>query len=63
MNTLPLHEQHQALGAIFQQDGDWEIPTHYGKDHQLQINSGDFPTLAKTGLHSEAELNIKDMIL
>ena len=30
MNTLPLHEQHQALGATFQQNGDWEIPTHYG---------------------------------
>ena len=30
MNTLPLHEQHQALGATFQPHGDWEIPTHYG---------------------------------
>ncbi len=30
MNTLPLHKQHQALGAIFHQNGDWEIPLHYG---------------------------------
>ena len=29
MNTLPLHEHHQALGATFQQDGNWEIPSHY----------------------------------
>ena len=30
MNTLPLHEQHQTLGATFQIYGDWEIPAHYG---------------------------------
>ncbi len=30
MNTLPLHEHHQALGATFQPNGDWETPTHYG---------------------------------
>ncbi len=30
MNTLPLHEQHRALGAAFQSYGDWEIPIHYG---------------------------------
>ena len=30
MNHLYLHEQHQALGAVFRQDGDWEIPAHYG---------------------------------
>ena len=30
MNTLPLHIQHQALGATFQTHGDWEIPAHYG---------------------------------
>ncbi|MFC2165784.1 hypothetical protein ACFLT2_12425 [Acidobacteriota bacterium] len=38
------------------------ITTHYGKDSQLQINSGDFPSLAKTGRHSEVELDRKDMI-
>jgi hypothetical protein len=45
-------------------------PLHYsrsvgismGKDQQLLVNSGDFPALAKTGLHSEAELKSKQMI-
>ncbi len=30
MKTLPLHEQHQAVGAIFQSHDDWELPAHYG---------------------------------
>ena len=34
----------------------------YGKGHQLHIDSGDFPTLGKTGLHSEQELDAKKMI-
>jgi hypothetical protein len=38
------------------------IPTVYGKDQQLHINRGDFPALAKTGLHNEAELDSKEMI-
>lgn len=38
------------------------IESLYGKDQQLQVNSGDFPSLAKTGLHVEAELDKKDMI-
>jgi len=45
-------------------------PLHYsirvksvlGKDRQLQVDSGDFPTLAKTGIHSESELAGKEMI-
>lgn len=45
MNTLPLHEQHQALGAVFQQDGDWEIPLHYGH-----------PQLEYEALHTSAGL-------
>ena len=45
MNTLPLHEQHQALGAVFQQDGDWEIPIHYGH-----------PELEYEALHTAAGL-------
>ena len=44
MNTLPLHEQHQALGATFQPHGDWEIPTHYGNPQSeyeaLHSNAG-----------------------
>ncbi len=35
-------------------------PYHYaksGKGQQLEVDAGDFPTLAKTGLHSEVELD------
>jgi aminomethyltransferase len=45
MTTLPLHQQHQALGATFQNDGDWEIPTHYGN-----------PQLEYGALHTSASL-------
>ena len=38
------------------------VPSVYGKDQQLHVNNGDFPTLARTGLHSKAELDNKDMI-
>jgi hypothetical protein len=34
----------------------------YGKDNQLAVDAGDFPILARTGLHSEAELDAKGMI-
>jgi len=40
----------------------YRVSTVYGKDQQLHVNRGDFPTLAETGLHSEAELDAKDMI-
>ena len=30
MKTLPLHHQHQSLGASFQPSGEWEVPFHYG---------------------------------
>ncbi len=30
MRSLPLQEQHQALGATFQPHEDWDIPIHYG---------------------------------
>ncbi|MFC2161754.1 hypothetical protein ACFLRW_04975 [Acidobacteriota bacterium] len=36
--------------------------TRYGKDQQLLVNSGDFPSFAKTGLHVEAELDKKENI-
>jgi hypothetical protein len=39
-----------------------KIESLFGKDLQLQVDSGDFPSLAKTGLHSEADLDTKDMI-
>ena len=34
----------------------------YGKDHQLQVDRHDFPTLARTGLHAETDLDGKEMI-
>ncbi len=48
-NGKPLHYSHR-------------VSTVYGKDQQLHMNRGDFPTLARTGLHSEAELDGKSMI-
>jgi folate-binding protein YgfZ len=30
MKTLPLHSDHQALGATFRPCGEWDIPFHYG---------------------------------
>ncbi|MBN2130949.1 MAG: hypothetical protein JW741_15715 [Sedimentisphaerales bacterium] len=38
------------------------VPTLYGKDRQLPADHGDFPALAKTGLHCEAELDNKETI-
>lgn len=32
------------------------IDSLFGKDNQLHVDSGDFPTLARTGLHAESEL-------
>ena len=40
----------------------YRVPIVYGKDQQLHVNRGDFPTLAITGLHSEAELDGKSVI-
>ena len=40
----------------------YRVSTVYGKDQQLHVDRGDFPALARTGLHSEAELDSKDMI-
>jgi len=40
----------------------YRVSTVYGKDQQLQVDRGDFPALAETGLHSQAELDAKDMI-
>jgi len=34
----------------------------WGKGRQLEIDAGDFPTLARTGLHSDAELSCTKMI-
>jgi hypothetical protein len=40
----------------------YKVGTMMGKDQQLYIDAGDFPHLAKTGLHSEGELEKKEMI-
>lgn len=39
-----------------------KIPDLFGKDRQLAVDSGDFPTLARTGLHAEAELRDRPLI-
>jgi hypothetical protein len=38
------------------------VSSVYGKDQQLHVNRGDFPSLAATGLHTETELDGKDRI-
>ncbi len=48
-NGRPLHYSYR-VGSV------------YGKDRQLHVDRHYFPTLAGTGLHSEAELDDKDMI-
>ncbi len=40
----------------------YKLGTLMGKDGQLQVASGDFPLLAETGLHSEVQLDKKEMI-
>ena len=39
-----------------------KIKSLFGKDHQLVVDLGDFPDLAKTGLHNEQQLNGKTRI-
>jgi hypothetical protein len=64
--TFTIHEKY-ALMPVTVENGNplhysRRIESQFGKDQQLQVNSGDFPSLAKTGLHVEAELDRKDMI-
>ncbi len=40
----------------------YKVGTHMGKDQQMSIDAGDFPDLAVTGLHSEDQLDSKEMI-
>ena len=40
----------------------YKVGTLMGKDQQLQVGGGDFPALAKTGLHSEEQLDNKVLI-
>ncbi len=39
-----------------------KVGTFMGKDQQMHIDAGDFPDLAKTGLHSEDQLDKKEII-
>jgi hypothetical protein len=41
---------------------DYSRDQWYGKGRQLEVDSLDFPTLARTGLHSEAELDRRETI-
>lgn len=38
------------------------VKSSFGKDQQLLVDTGDFPTLGQTGVHSESELEAKKMI-
>jgi hypothetical protein len=40
----------------------YKMGTFMGKDQQLHVDEGDFPALAKTGLHSEEQLDNKIVI-
>jgi hypothetical protein len=48
-NGRPLHYSYR-VGSV------------YGKDQQLHVDRHYFPTMARTGLHSDAELDAKDTI-
>jgi hypothetical protein len=40
----------------------YKVGTYMGKDQQLFIDGGDFPSLVRTGLHSESHLDGKELI-
>jgi len=40
----------------------YRVPSVMGKDQQLRVDEGDFPTLARTGLHAAAELDGRERI-
>jgi len=57
--TVFMKDGKYALIAVTVENGK---PLNYkqnqwGKGRQLEVDAGDFPALARTGLHSEAELN------
>jgi hypothetical protein len=62
-----LHDSSYAIIPVTMENGkplhySNRVGTFFGKDQQLHVNSGDFPTLAETGLHAEEELDIKELI-
>ena len=65
--TVFLKDGRYALILVTVENGDpllysRRVGTTFGKDHQLHIDSGDFPELARTGLHSESHLDERKMI-
>ena len=59
--------QQYGIVQVTQENGSpllysYKTGTVLGKDKQMQIDAGDFPNLAKTGLHDEEELVQKKMI-
>lgn len=65
--VVELKNGHFALVPVTVEHGDplvysSRIDDLYGKDNQLAVNAGDFPTLARTGLHSESELDARETI-
>jgi len=54
------HDNRYCLIPVTHENGeplDYKNHQWYGKGRQLDVDSLDFPTLARTGLHSEKELN------
>ena len=56
--ALTLNSKYTLIPVTIENGSPW-IPDQdlWGKDNQLEINAEDFPTLARTGLHSETELD------
>lgn len=53
MKQFPLHSQHLALGAHFQNVGDWETPEHYGdaiQEHLAVRNGVGISDLSSRGI-------------
>jgi hypothetical protein len=58
---------HYGLVPVTMENGkpllySYKIGTLMGKDQQMQVDQGDFPALAATGLHSEDQLDRKEII-
>ncbi|MEE8126642.1 MAG: aminomethyltransferase family protein [Nitrospirales bacterium] len=52
MKALPLHQQHQSLGATFQPYGEWEVPLHYGnpqREYEAVHHQAGFADLSPRG--------------
>lgn len=63
MKQSPLHNHHQALGAIFDTIGEWEIPAHYGDPigEHLAVRSG--LGIADLSLRGKVQVTGEDRIV